>query len=157
MEQQISLLPSKIKVCWLLPINTSDKILNFLAIDIHFFGKNTLSIHSTTAISCHSCQYYKPIQAANVPVLPPTAICLAFLPLNISTPQYLLLVRRSNFFSNSLIWGSNEFERYDEIMTIVILGAVQKKVRNAITINLKKVAQVYLKNPPARSKKKVAK
>ena len=54
-----------------------------------------------------------------------------------------------------MIWSSNEFERYDEIMTIVISGAAQKKVRNAITINnLKKVTQVYLKNPPARSKKK---
>ena len=72
-----------------------------------------------------------------------------------SAPQYLFLARRSNFLSNYLIWGSNEFERYDEIMTIVISGAAQKKVRNAITINnLKKVAQVYLKNPPARSKKK---
>ena len=38
---------------------------------------------------------------------------------------------------------SNEFERYHDIMTVAISGVVRKKL-----------AQVYLKNTPARTKKR---
>ena len=43
-------------------------------------------------------------------------------------------------------------------MTIALTGAIQQKFKNATSMNLKTLAQVYLKNGPARSKeKKVAK
>ena len=43
-------------------------------------------------------------------------------------------------------------------MTIAISGAIQQKFKNAIPMNLKKVAQQKMKNAPAKSKeKKVAK
>ena len=39
-------------------------------------------------------------------------------------------------------------------MTIAISGAVQKNFEKETTMDLRKVAQMYLKNTPARSKKK---
>ena len=44
MEQHISLLPSQSKVHLLLLINPSDKIFNFLAIDIRNFPGNNIVI-----------------------------------------------------------------------------------------------------------------
>ena len=56
MERQIPFLPSQSKVRLILLINPSDKILNFLAIDIRdFSGKSTLSIYIIVDVSC---QYY---------------------------------------------------------------------------------------------------
>ena len=56
MERQIPFLPSQSKVRLILLIKPSDKILNFLAIDIRdFSGKNTLSIYIIVDVSC---QYY---------------------------------------------------------------------------------------------------
>ena len=79
MEQHISLLPSQSKVHLLLLINPSDKIFNFLAIDIRNFPRNNIiPIYINIAISF---MYHNELheQLANVAVSPPTTIGLDLL------------------------------------------------------------------------------
>ena len=55
---------------------------------------------------------------------------------------WIFLILYSSFEDQKpfqILWyGSNEFERYSDVMTIVISDALQKKFKNPTTMDLKK-------------------
>ena len=123
MEQPISLLPSQSKVHLLLLINPSDKIFNFLAIDIRNFpGNNIVPIYINIAISClcHNELHEQLMQQFHHQQQYVWIFCTLF---------FILREKIKNLFRFvHMVLRSNKFESYRDIMTVSISVVVQRKV-----------------------------